>query len=130
MHENVLKFDQLQLPFERGPARNGRNPQDLDGVVSLESYLPQGATPSVSAGLSHNVYCKKCVRLPQYADLIEGKKPNGGADLDLFISRRLNLLDYLTNNTNPNIKNRGRRIRQVVMELRTHWQLISEVRHD
>ena len=128
MKENVLKFSQLQLPLGLGQVRNGRNPQDLDGVVSLQGYRPQAVAPSETYDLSHNVYCAKAGCTALDTDSIEGKKPNGGGDLDSYITNRLEELNYLTTNFNPNLKNRSRRIRQVVAELRTHWQLLNEVR--
>ena len=129
MTQNVVKLSQLQLPLDREADRNGRNPQDIDGVVPLRRYLADAAALSVSTGLSHNVYCEQCVSGLLDIDGAEGKKPKGELYLHRYINRRIELLVYLTKNNNPNIKNRRRRIRQAVAELQTHWQLINEVRN-
>ena len=129
MTGNVVKLSQLQLPLDREADRNGRNPQDIDAVVQLDAFLAGASALGESYHLSHNVYREKCNSTPLDIDGTAGKKPKGKLYLHRYINKRIELLVYLTQNNNPNIKNRSRRIRQAVAELQTHWKLINEVRN-
>ena len=82
---------------------------------------------SVSGGnvktLSHNVYTAKNNSDLLDSDSADTVSPKGVPYIEPYLEGRIDEIHRLATDPNPNIRDRMKRIRQAVAELRTHWYL-------